>query len=523
MSYKNYFRLFQTVRHLKIKQVAFQLFYRLRKTIFPLRFHSVTGNRSHEIKLKSFIPSYPSFNDYSFTFLNLEKKMIKGKVNWDDEVYGKLWTYNLNYFDFLLQNGMDKEVALELINNYISDINIRTNGLEPYPISLRGINWIKFLSFNSIKDQNIDDSLFSQYVYLSRQIEFHLLGNHLLENSFSLLFGAYYFQDYIFYKIAKKIITKELQEQILEDGSHFELSPMYHQIMLQRVLDCYNLVNNSPWQNKELMTLLGNTAAKMLSWLENITFSNGSVPMVNDSSFGIAPTTIELMKYASDLGVDSNNLPLSESGYRKIRKDNWELFIDVGNIGPDYIPGHAHSDTFNFLLHINKNPFIVEVGTSTYENSEKRLIERSTESHNTVKINKKNQSEIWSSFRVAERAKIKELVESENIISAIHDGYKKYGIYHKRTFSWEQSKIIIVDEILSKTNHNCEAYIHLYPGINAEIVDNMIITDLGKISIDGSKEIKIDEYERSAGFNKLETGKVIIIYFENKLETRIIL
>ena len=30
--------------------------------------------------------------------------------------------------------------------------------------------------------------------------------------------------------------------KILEDGGHFELSPMYHQIMLFRVLDCIQLL-----------------------------------------------------------------------------------------------------------------------------------------------------------------------------------------------------------------------------------------------------------------------------------------
>ena len=29
----------------------------------------------------------------------------------------------------------------------------------------------------------------------------------------------------------------------------------------------------------------------------------------------------------------------------KLETNNYELFIDVGNVGPDYQPGHAHSDT----------------------------------------------------------------------------------------------------------------------------------------------------------------------------------
>ena len=73
-------------------------------------------------------------------------------------------------------------------------------------------------------------------------LEYHLLGNHLLENGFSLLFGAYYFQDETIYKIAKKIVVSELEVQILADGSHFELSPMYHQILFHRVLDCIQLI-----------------------------------------------------------------------------------------------------------------------------------------------------------------------------------------------------------------------------------------------------------------------------------------
>ena len=52
------------------------------------------------------------------------------------------------------------------------------------------------------------------------------------------------------YKKAVEILREELEEQILNDGGHFELSPMYHQIMLFRVLDCINLIeNNLKWIN----------------------------------------------------------------------------------------------------------------------------------------------------------------------------------------------------------------------------------------------------------------------------------
>ena len=73
---------------------------------------------------------------------------------------GKLWTYNLNYFDFLAQVSVDIDDSIELINKFIEFSPEHKEGVEPYPISLRSINWIKFLSKNNISDNRIDGFLF---------------------------------------------------------------------------------------------------------------------------------------------------------------------------------------------------------------------------------------------------------------------------------------------------------------------------------------------------------------------------
>lgn len=486
------------------------------------------SSHSRELTLQPSIDSYVSRDEERFIFLNLSHRFEKG-IDWNYAAYGKLWTYNLTYFDFLHQPGMSRDEGVALIYDFIEKADGIKDGLEPFPISLRGINWIKFLALHKVRDQKIDESLYAQYAILMDNLEYHLLGNHLLENGFSLLFGAYYFQDEKLYAKAKEILTVELEEQILEDGAHFELSPMYHQIMLYRVLDCLNLViGNSSLvigesKSSGLMGILKEKAVAMLGWLNAMTYENGDIPLLNDSADGIAPTTEQLNDYADRLGLTNyelriTNNTLSDSGYRKITKLRCECVIDVGHIGPDYIPGHAHADTFNFELRIqsritnHKSPFIVDTGLSTYEIGKRRDFERGTAAHNTVVVNGQNSSEVWGGFRVAERAGIVALDESDDRIRATHDGYKKLGILHTRTFEFYDNQVVIRDEL--DKDAEAKAYLHFHPDVTEEEIKKRIITN---------HQLQITHYDYALGFNKTLKALAIEISFKKDLKVEITL
>jgi hypothetical protein len=504
-----FIRLFNTIKYLKSKQIIFRLFYfsrsRFRKLIgFEYKF--LKESYSTSLKLTKFCDSYSFYHDKEFDFLNLSKK-FENKIDWNYSEYGKLWTYNLTYFEYLKEKS-----DVSLIYDFINNIENIKDGLDPFPISLRGINWIKFLSYHNIKDKNVDDSLYAQYYILMNNLEYHLLGNHLLENGFSLLFGAYHFQDEKLYKKAKNILQSELDEQILDDGGHFELSPMYHQIMLFRVLDCINLVHHNSWKSQELLKFLTNKAELMLGWLENMTFRNGNTPLLNDNANCIAPTSKELFKYATDLKLNIEKLPLNGSGYKKIDKDKYECIVDIGHIGPDYIPGHAHSDTFNFELYINEKPFIVDSGLSTYETNERRTLERSTSSHNTVEVNGTNQSEVWAGFRVANRAYVTDVVEGIDSIKATHDGYKKkFGVVHAREWIFEEDKIIINDSLNKESE--AVAMLHFHPKVTEEDIRERVIIKNSKLNI--------KHYSFAPEFNKLEKALVVEMPFKKDLTIEI--
>lgn len=518
------FKLFHTIRYLKMIQIYYRLYYLFRRKLRQLRGHvypvSIPSNSTLLLSNSSLFSS-DVLKESKFTFLNISHD-FDGKIDWNYMGHGKLWTYNLTYFDFLNQKDISKERGHALIDDFVKEIRLINDGMEPYPISLRGINWIKFLNRHKIKEQKVDDSLYAQYKILMDNIEYHLLGNHLLENGFSLLYGAYYFKEESFYTKAKIIITAELSEQILEDGAHFELSPMYHQIMFFRVLDSIHLIKENHWKDDELLVVLKEKASLMLAWLNNMTFKDGQIPLFNDSANGIAPTTHELNEYAKDLQVKEEPTKLSSSGYRTVKSGLYEMMIDVGNIGPDYIPGHAHSDTFNFELYYRGRPIIVDTGLSTYEKNKRRTLERSTASHNTVELADLDQSEVWGGFRVARRAYITKLSEDENKrIEAIHNGYeKRLDVLHQRRFMYDTHQIIITDFIITDEIVPAIARLHFHPDAQVEIEGDLIRCDDIVIKVTNAA-LEIKQYQYAPRFNTLEDAKVVEMTFSEQMEIEI--
>lgn len=517
---------FYTILHLRPKQIFYQLYYRIKRflrKILRWQYPKTIGSKGFSLHLQASIPAKKAYfpTENRFVFLN-QSKYFEQTIDWNDEKsLGKLWTYQLNYFDFLHQNDLSKEDGLGLIKIFINTSNLST-GLEPYPISLRGINWIKFLTYHQIQEPGIDAVLMAHYRILSNNLEYHILGNHLLENAFSLLFAAYYFRDKYFLKIATNLLKEELKEQILADGGHFELSPMYHQIVLFRLLDCLNLVkNNAGFSDYSINELLRINAQKMVDFLNEITFRNGDIPLVNDSAQNFAPNTAELLAFAKSLGLLPKPTKIKESGYRKFQKATYELFVDVAEISPKYLSAHAHSDTFNFILYIRGTPFIVDTGTSTYQFAERRHQERSTMAHNTVQIGDFEQSEIWSIFRVARRAKLKILSESDNHISASHNGYQRLGIVHQREFWIEEQQVTIHDRIFGNKNFPAKAFLHFQPNIEITLTENTIQTNFATITFSENLSITLVEYLLAEEFNVLKPAKLAIIHFQNELTTTI--
>lgn len=418
-------------------------------------------------------------------FLGVEYTVATA-MDWNHPDWSKLWLYNAHYFDDLVADDAPQRVEWHraLLRRWVAEnAPGQGNGWEPYPSSLRIVNWIKWALAGNVLEPDVVQSLAVQARYLRGRLEIHLLGNHLWANAKALVFAGAYFageESTAWLRRGVQLLERELEEQFLADGGHFERSPMYHAILLEDMLDVLQLDRAYPGVlPTHLVDRMHDHALRALRWLRVMTHPDGSISFFNDAAFGIAPSLATLDAYAAVLGMHPTNVTLTrlealpESGYVRMTMGDAVLIADVGPIGPDYLPGHAHADTLSFELSLHGQRVLVNGGTSTYETGELRLRQRGTAMHNTVEVDGQDSSEVWSSFRVARRAQpfdVRWADEDEVLVlEAAHDGYRRLPgrVTHSRRWELSSRGLAIVDVVAGSVDE-ATARFRFAPGLDVD-------------------------------------------------------
>ena len=287
----------RTVRHLRWSQIGYLAARRLLRPRFVNR-QSKIGNRQYKSWPRATpvglmkLPQPPAFPEWQpalarqmiesgeFRFLNLSVPS-RGRIPWVGSpqppvafaqastsaqparslVEGelpRLWIYHLNYCDFLNLDlnapndpaGAALRAAVGIALDWCEQNSTGSEpGWEPYPLSLRVVNWLKFLARNAARMEALGEapalarllaSLRAQVLALERRLEKDLLGNHLLKNIKALIFAGALLEvpeSRRWWAKGWKLLRREIGEQILADGGHSERSPMYHALVLEDLLD----------------------------------------------------------------------------------------------------------------------------------------------------------------------------------------------------------------------------------------------------------------------------------------------
>jgi uncharacterized heparinase superfamily protein len=417
-----------------------------------------------------------------FTFVG-ETRRVGFPPTWSGQDASRLWRYNLHYHGFLF--GLDFERARTVLADYLERHPPASGaeGWETYPLSLRLTCWIPAF-FGRWREQTLADRALAERlwlevrrmaVWIDGHLETHLRANHLLENAIALCLAGACFEGSeaaAWRRRGQALLEGELREQILSDGGHFERSPMYQ----QRLLYGLGLLLNSG--DSELEKLCREPARRMASWLQAMTHPDGGIALFNDAALDVYPRTADLLSWLAGIGLDSppscspaDGPPdLSPSGYFSARNDRGDvLFMDVGEIGPTYQPGHAHADFLAIELSLASSRFVVDGGNHDYEPGADRQWARSVQAHSTIFIDGQEPLELWSTFRVGRRGKPTLVghrgeADGTQLFTGSHTGYQHLpgNPRPRREVLWTARGLVYLrDSVHSNRISNCTSQLRI--------------------------------------------------------------
>ena len=539
-------RSYKTIRHLKPSQAWYMIVRRV------MGHHKVQPVRAPECDFRPAAerPCTVSgifVDQTTFRFLNVGVSLGQSiaEIDWCPETASRLWRYNLHYFDFLREADRPESDKAELVDSWIASHAPGSNpGWEPFPTSLRIVNWIQFMQECKVERLPAAwlDSLYTQSLWLSQNLEKHILANHYFENIKALLFAACVFdsrESRRWRSFALTSVREQLREQTLADGAHYERSPQYHCLMLENYLDLYGLAMAYPDRfpvayRDELRTV----ACKSLDWLADVVHANGTIPLFNDSTFGAGPGPELLFDYANAL-FSYIRPPKQEHSFVTRRRESgiygWcsssdSIRFTCGNISPSYQPGHTHCDMSSYELMLSGQCVLVDSGVYEYAAGEMRDYVRSTLAHNTVAVGGAEQSEVWSAFRIGQRAVVRsaDIVETQSgaEFSATIEGFRSLGrgIRHTRIASIDLSfdrrsirRLLIRDEVFGVGRHNVLSFIHVHPDVEVVASDDRALElrrdgeILAWCKVHGGHGYSIDPGYYCPDFGDRRANKVIVL------------
>ncbi len=463
-----------------------------------------------------------------------------------------LWQFHFGYHDYLLAL-LSRDDADELLLNRVVEFALEWDGVyalhiagarksawHPYVLSIRIESWVRLhgiaidrgWSESDERLRRLAGGVEQMTAVLLRNLEKGTMANHLLRNIKALVFAGLFLDTDTgasARRIGMKLLDRELREQILADGCHFERSPMYHVSVLNDVLDM-----------AEAMLLVGSTvperlsaaAALMTDFLRRTRHPDGEIPMFNDSTRSFFLRTDEVLErglaLCREFEVDplppadaDTNKPEHVSGLLLAETSRLWLVFDTGLVGPEYQPGHAHCDTLSFELSVDGRRFIADTGVFHYRESRERTYSRSTAAHSTIEIDGMEQSEVWKSFRVGRRAHILHMSREERdgmtILRGAHDGYTRFqrGLIHERAVVVGADWIIVADWLHGTGCHRWSSRVHLHPGVLATASEAELRLQHGGMSARftefGNHDLQLEETEMYPAFGeKLQRSSIVM-------------
>ncbi len=316
---------------------------------------------------------------------------------------------------------------------------------HPYPLSTRVGNWVAALTLlPELASPELSRSLWRQLERLRVNVEDNVLGNHVIRNVRALVLGGTSFGAADLTRRGIELLRRELPEQVLRDGGHYERSPSYHLVVLRDLLEIQAASPHS-W--------LAEAIERMRSFAAALARPDGAPALFNDGT--VDAPRLDLPEAPEGLSV------FGDSGFVVVREGPLWLAFRCGVPAPDFLPAHAHADALSFQLWWRGRPVLVDPGTFTYEPGAERDWFRSTRAHSTVCVDGRDQFRLWGAFRSGPLPKVNLRYARERAVEAsvVLPG----RVRHVRRIEWADDEVWVYDQLEGNGRHHVESRLILAP------------------------------------------------------------
>ena len=363
---------------------------------------------------------------------------------WSDQLLGFGWLRHLR----AAESAITRANARALVDEWISLQGAfdTVDGWRPDLVARRVISW---LSQAPLVLHEADMRFYRRFLrnltrqvrYLRRAYKASREGVPRLQTIMALNYAALCMQNQArTLKGVTRLLTDELERQVLPDGGHASRNPS---ALIELLLDLLPLRQAFAARNVPPPAALNNAIDRMMPMLRFFRHADGNFALFN----GMGPTRTDLVStvlaYDDARGQPVANAP--HSGYQRVQVGDALLIVDAGPPPPLPLSYEAHAGCLSFELSSKNHRIVVNCGLPATSRETWRHVARASAAHSTVIFND------TSSCRFLTAESLRSLLgapilsgpadvqvsrqERDNgmTLRLSHDGYaSRFGVVHQR-------------------------------------------------------------------------------------------
>jgi uncharacterized heparinase superfamily protein len=277
-----------------------------------------------------------------------------------------------------------------------------------------------------------------------------------------------------------RLLTAELDRQILNDGAHISRNPA---VLVELLLDLLPLRQCLIARGRKPDPAFLAAMARMVAMLHSLRLGDGLLARFNGSGSGDRDALATVLAY--DTPAPPPAAPDRTSGYVRLERGSTILVADAGKPPPLQLAADACAGCLSFEMSSGRELLFVNGGTPPTPD----MKARATANHNTLVVNEQSSSKLIRNPRLERQIGSPPIRHPDHVIcevrdddsgatlSAAHDGYlQRFGLIHHRALKLDASgcKLEGIDKLTMVKNAPRFAFelplavhFHLHPDAEA--------------------------------------------------------